>query len=72
MVKLPEDPFAGMRRKLENLFGWPLGSFDPPGNLLKDLERVNKALGTTFTPGLGPEELRRRIQARIDSKLRLK
>ena len=63
-------PWADVRRRLENLFGWPPGSFDPEGAILRDLDRINKALGTTFVPGLGPEELRRRIQARMDFRRR--
>ncbi len=43
-----EDPFAEIRRRIEKLLGYPRGAFDPGSNFLRDMERINRALGGTF------------------------
>ena len=57
-----EAPLAELKREIEKLLGWPLGSFDPPGDIMKDLGRINRVLATTFTSSMGPEALLKRIR----------
>jgi hypothetical protein len=40
------DPGRDLRHKLENLFGFPPGSFDPIDNLRKDWGRIKRVLST--------------------------
>lgn len=39
------DPFEETRRKIEKLFGYPKGTFDPWSPFLTDVERIGKLLG---------------------------
>lgn len=64
------DPFAELRRRLEQMFGYPPGAFDPTSPFLRDAERINRALGRGFVDlqmVLGPEQLRGRIEATLES-----
>jgi len=73
------DPFADMRRRMEELFGYPPGAFamdraleemgqhipDPASNVLRDVERINRALGRGFVQLqeiLGPQALLDRFE----------
>jgi len=61
-----EDPFAEMRRKIEQLLGYPHGAYDPASNFLRDMERINRALGEgfkMFQDVIGPQALLDRIEA---------
>ncbi len=50
------------RRYLEKLFGYPKGAFDPGSKILRDIERVNKALGEGFALlHIAPAALQKRI-----------
>jgi len=61
-----DDSAAELRRKLENLLGYPRGAFDPGSNFLRDKERINKALGAgflLFQDIISPPALRARLEA---------
>lgn len=61
-----EDPFAEMRREMEELLGYPAGAFNPASNFLRDMERINRALGegfTMFQEVIDPQTLLDRIEA---------
>ena len=65
-----DDPWADMRRQMEKLFGYPLGAFDPASNFLRDMERINRALGEGFVmlqDVMSPQQLLRRIESGLDS-----
>jgi len=65
-----EDPFADLRRRLEELFGHPPGAFDPGSTILRDMERINRALGRGFVQFqqiIGPQALLDRIEASVES-----
>lgn len=60
------DPREEIRRRLERLLGYPSGALDPYSNVLRDMERINRALGEGFTllqNVFGPQELLDRIEA---------
>ena len=66
MANGQEDPFADVRRKIEEILGYPAGAFNPASNFLRDMERINRALGEgfkTFQDVIGPEQLKDRIEA---------
>ena len=66
MANGQEDPFAETRRKIEEVLGYPAGAFNPASNFLRDMERINRALGEgfkTFQDVIGPEQLKDRIEA---------
>ena len=51
---------------MEKLLGYPAGAFDPASNILRDMERINRALGEgfkMFQDVIGPQELLDRIEA---------
>lgn len=57
-----QEPWAEMRRQMEKLFGYPKGAFDPASNILRDMERVNKALEEGFAQ-FRPQALEARLKA---------
>ena len=62
--------WADMRRQVEQLFGYPSGAFDPASNFLRDMERINRALGKGFVvlqDVMNPQQLLRKIEAGLDS-----
>ena len=64
------DPWADMRRQIEGLFGYPTGAFDPASNFLRDMERINRALGKGFVmlqDVMNPQQLLRKIESGLDS-----
>jgi len=64
------DPWADMRRQVEKLFGYPSGAFDPASNFLRDMERINRALGGGFVmlqDVMNPQQLLRKIESGLDS-----
>ena len=66
MANQMEDPFAEMRRMMEDLLGFPAGAFSPASNILRDMERINRALGEGFTmlqEVMTPQDLLDRIEA---------
>ena len=66
MANQKEDPFAEIRRQMEDLFGYPHGAFDPASNFLSDMERINRALGEGFKmlqDVFTPQDLLDRIEA---------
>lgn len=61
-----EDPIEEARRRLERLFGYPNGAFDPASSFLRDMDRVNKVLGEgfeTLQTVFNPQQLLDRIEA---------
>lgn len=61
-----EDPFAEIRREMERLFRYPAGAFDPSSPMLRDMERLNRALGEgfkMFQDVIDPQTLLDRIEA---------
>lgn len=61
--------FEELRRELERLFGYPPGAFDPLSPFLRDVGRINHALGEGFTlmqNVLGPQQLLDRIEAALE------
>lgn len=61
-----EGSLEETRRKLERLLGYPPGAFDPASSFLRDMERVNKALGEGFEilqAVINPQQLLDRIEA---------
>ena len=66
MANGQEDPFADVRRKIEEILGYPAGAFNPASNFLRDMERINRVLGEgfkTFQDVIGPEQLKDRVEA---------
>ncbi|GAH59148.1 unnamed protein product [marine sediment metagenome] len=64
------DPWADMRREIEQLLGYPRGAFDPTSNFLRDMERINRALGKGFVmlqDVMNPQQLLRKIESGLDS-----
>jgi len=64
------DPWADMRRQIEKLLGYPSGAFDPTSNFLRDMERINRALGKGFVvlqDVMNPQQLLRKIKSGLDS-----
>jgi len=64
------DPWADMRRQIEKLLGYPSGAFDPASNFLRDMERINGALGKGFVmlqDVMNPQQLLRKIESGLDS-----
>ncbi|KKM65279.1 hypothetical protein LCGC14_1492940, partial [marine sediment metagenome] len=62
--------WADMRRQVEKLFGYPPGAFDPASNFLRDMERINRALGKDFVmlqDVMNPQQLLRKIESGLDS-----
>ena len=70
MANQKVDPFAEIRRQMEDLFGYPPGAFDPASNFLRDMERINRALGKGFVmlqDVMNPQQLLRKIESGLDS-----
>lgn len=66
MANNQEDTLAETRRRLERLFGYPPGAFDPATNFFRDMERINRSLGEgfkSFQEVMSPQDLRDRIEA---------
>lgn len=64
-----EDTEAEARREMERILGYPAGAFDPASNFLRDVDRINRALGEGFVlmeQVLGPQKLLDRIEAALD------
>ena len=64
------DPWADMRRQIEKLLGYPSGAFDPASNFLRDMERINRALGKSFVmlqDVMSPQQLLRKVESGLDS-----
>jgi len=70
MANRQTGSWADMRRQVEQLFGYPSGAFDPASNFLRDMERINRALGKGFVmlqDVMNPQQLLRKIESGLDS-----
>ena len=66
----PQDRWADMRLQIEEFLGYPSGAFDPASNFLRDMERINRALGKGFVmlqDVMSPQQLLRNIESSLDS-----
>jgi len=66
MANQMEDPFAELRRKMEEILGYPPGSLDPASNFIRDVERINRWLGRGFvrlSDVMSPQQIADKIMA---------
>lgn len=64
-----DGEFSELQHKMEQIFGYPAGAFNPSGMFFKDKARIDKALGQAthlFQDVITPQDLAARLRRDVD------